>query len=142
MFISLLVYFNFVVMEKKKMLEDLISYYSHGNKARFAAKLGISPQALSMWIARKSFDAELIYTKCENISAAWLFSGEGNMIEEQVTKISLYNGDKQFYQIQISNLMEQIKKLSEKNSELEKALLEFLKKDIQYVETPKSKNVG
>ena len=38
--------------------------------------------------------------------------------------------------------MTQIQNLADKNSELEKMLLECLKKDIQSVETPKSKNVG
>ena len=124
------------------MLESLINYYSNGNKARFAAKLGISPQALSMWITRKSFDAELIYTKCEKLSAKWLLSGEGNMLQSKETKAQSFNGDKQFYQVQISNLMEQIKNLSEKNSQLEEALLDYLRNNTQYTEPQKNRNVG
>ena len=126
----------------KKTLSVLFIHFSHGNKARFAAKLGISPQALSMWINRKSFDSELIYTKCENISAQWLLSGKGNMISLQPAIRPINNEDKNFYQEQIKHLMTQIQNLADKNSELEKMLLECLKKDIQYVETPKSKNVG
>lgn len=69
-------------MEKKDMIEVLVSYYCGGNKAKFAAKLGIKPQALSMWISRNSFDAELIYKNCEDVSAEWLLSGEGDMLNK------------------------------------------------------------
>lgn len=69
-------------MEKRDMIEVLVSYYCGGNKAKFAAKLGIKPQALSMWISRNSFDAELIYKNCEDVSAEWLLSGEGDMLNK------------------------------------------------------------
>ena len=68
-------------MEKKEMLKLLVFYFCGGNKAKFAAKLGLKPQALSMWFSRNSFDAELIFKKCEGVSARWLLSGEGDMIE-------------------------------------------------------------
>lgn len=65
------------------MIEMLINHYSDGNKAQFAAKIGIKPQSLSMWITRNSFDAEAIYKHCENVSAEWLLSGgEGEMIKD------------------------------------------------------------
>lgn len=71
------------------MLEQMISHYSDGNKARFARILGIKPQTITTWLKRNSFDTELIYAKCEGISAAWLLSGEGDMIssdtKEQVS---------------------------------------------------------
>lgn len=70
-------------MEKKDMIKMLIDHYCDGNKAQFAAKIGIKPQALSMWLSRNSFDAETIYASCEGVSAKWLLScGEaGEMIE-------------------------------------------------------------
>lgn len=124
------------------MLESLIDYYSKGNKAKFATKIGISPQALSMWITRKSFDAELLYTKCEHISAQWLLSGEGDMIQKKESETDINNEDKAFYQEQIKNLMQQIHVLTDKNSQLENILLDFLKKDFQSTENPKRENVG
>ena len=45
------------------MLECVINHYSGGNKARFAAILGIRPQTINTWVARNTFDAELIYSK-------------------------------------------------------------------------------
>lgn len=69
-------------MEKNEMLEMLVNHYCDGNKAQFAAKIGIKPQSLSMWITRNSFDAEAIYKSCEKVSAEWLLSGgEGNMLQ-------------------------------------------------------------
>ena len=63
------------------MLEIIINHYEDGNKAQFAKRLGISPQALSMWFTRNSFDAELLYTKCEGLSGDWLLSGDGEMFK-------------------------------------------------------------
>lgn len=65
------------------MVEMLINHFCDGNKAQFAAKIGIKPQALSMWLSRNSFDAEAVYASCEGVSAQWLLSnGEvGDMIE-------------------------------------------------------------
>ena len=62
------------------MLEAMISHYTNGNKAKFSTLLGVSAQTISAWIARNTFDAELIYTKCSYISADWLLSGEGTML--------------------------------------------------------------
>lgn len=61
----------------------LVNYYSNGNKSDFARKIGITPQGLSSWITRGTFNLEIIYSKCENISADWLLSGEGNMIKDE-----------------------------------------------------------
>ena len=70
-----------VFMEKKDILESLINYYTDGNKAQFAAKLGVKPQTINTWIGRNSFDVELVYSKCEGVSGDWLLSGgEGEML--------------------------------------------------------------
>ena len=50
------------------MLEALISHFTNGNKAQFAKLLGVSPQTISAWIARNTFDSELIYAKCRYIN--------------------------------------------------------------------------
>ena len=68
---------------KKQQIRMLVNYYSNGNKSDFARKIGITPQGLSSWITRGTFDLEIIYSKCENISADWLLSGEGNMIKDE-----------------------------------------------------------
>lgn len=67
-------------MDKTKMLEGLIRHYTKGNKAQFAKLLGVSAQTISAWIARNTFDAELIYAKCRYINPSWLLTGEGTML--------------------------------------------------------------
>ena len=65
------------------MVEALIAHFTNGNKAQFAKALGVSPQTISAWIARSTFDSELIYTKCRYINPAWLLTGEGNMLKTE-----------------------------------------------------------
>ena len=94
-------------MGKKDMILALIEHYSNGNKAQFANRLGITPQGLSTWIKRESFDIELIFSKCEGISAQWLLTGQGDMFENNnQTKSELFS------------------KNDEKNSDLPKISLE------------------
>lgn len=69
-------------MDKSTMVECLVNYYTGGNQAQFAAKLGIPAQNISAWIKRNTFNAELIYRKCEGVSADWLLCGEGEMLRE------------------------------------------------------------
>ena len=67
-------------MDKVAMLRDLIDHYTGGNKAKFAKKLGITPQTVSTWLQRGSMDVFKIYATCEYISPTWLLSGEGAML--------------------------------------------------------------
>lgn len=71
--------------EKKDMVLELIDHYDKGNKAQFAKRLGVSAQTISAWVARSTFDAELIYAKCESVSADWLLCGDGEMIRKSHT---------------------------------------------------------
>lgn len=68
-------------VSKKDRLESLILYYSEGKKSQFANKIGVTPQTISTWLSRGTFDIELVFAKCEHLSAAWLITGKGNMIE-------------------------------------------------------------
>ena len=62
------------------MLSDIIAHFTEGNKSKFAAMLGVTPQAINTWEKRNTFDIELIFAKCEGISALWLLTGEGSML--------------------------------------------------------------
>ena len=70
-------------MNKSSMLLALIEHYCNGNKAQFSKLLGVSPQTISAWITRNTFDSEIIYTKCRYISADWLLTGEGSMLRSE-----------------------------------------------------------
>lgn len=65
------------------MIQSLVNRYANGNKSQFANMLGVKPQTINTWIVRGTFNAELVYAKCENISADWLLTGYGEMIKEQ-----------------------------------------------------------
>lgn len=81
-------------MDKSEMLEALINWFTDGNQAKFAAKLGIPAQNISAWIKRGTYNAELIYAKCEGVSAGWLLSGEGEMLNNiSLQTGSVVNGD-------------------------------------------------
>lgn len=73
-------------MDKSLIIKQLVNYYSEGNNARFAEKLGVKPQTISTWIARKSFDIELIFAKCDDISPEWLLTGKGEMLKGQTSE--------------------------------------------------------
>ncbi len=77
-------------MDKKGRLLRLIDYYSGGNKSEFARMIGVSPQAVNTWISRNTFDIDIIYSKCVNLSAEWLLTGRGEMtISEKEDKKNL-----------------------------------------------------
>ena len=73
-------------MEKKDRLLSLIGHYSGGNKSEFARMIGVSPQAVNTWITRNTFDIDIVYAKCLNVSPDWLLTGKGNMLKEEETK--------------------------------------------------------
>lgn len=62
------------------MLQMLIKHYGNGKKVNLAQLLGVSPQNISTWMSRESFNHELIYSKCPNLSPHWLLTGEGDML--------------------------------------------------------------
>ena len=68
------------------MLNSLVRHYTKGNKAKFAAKIGVSPQTLSKWLVRNTFDAEVLFKYCEGISAEWLLSGMGEMLSSETNR--------------------------------------------------------
>ena len=94
-------------MDKNKMLEQLIAHFCGGNKARFASMVGISPQALSMWFSRESFDAEAIYNALEEVSGDWLLSGKGEMLKSDSLLV---------------NQSEEVKRLQQEVNNLRKGL--------------------
>lgn len=63
------------------MLSALIQHFSAGNKAQFAKLLGITPQTVSTWLARNTFDADKIFAYCEGVNGNWLLSGKGDMLK-------------------------------------------------------------
>jgi hypothetical protein len=73
-------------MDKALMLNQIQKEYGFKTDTEFADHLGIKPQVLSNWKKRNTYDAELLFTKCEDLplSAEWLLTGKGNMIKASV----------------------------------------------------------
>lgn len=71
-------------MTKSEMVECLVNYYDDGNKSKFGRRIGVTDGTIGNWIRRNTFDAEIIFAKCEGISAQWLLShGKGSMLEKK-----------------------------------------------------------
>lgn len=68
-------------MTKKERLEAIISHYSDGKPTVFAKYIGVAPSTISSWLSRETFDYELLFAKCEDISPSWLLTGEGEMLK-------------------------------------------------------------
>lgn len=47
----------------------------------FAKLIGVAPSTISSWLSRGSIDYDLLFAKCERLSAQWLLTGKGDMIE-------------------------------------------------------------
>lgn len=74
---------NVSFLSKGEMLDAIKKHLNMPKNVDFARFLGISSQAVSNWYSRNTFDAELIYTKCDFINPAWLLTGRGDMIKEE-----------------------------------------------------------
>lgn len=66
-------------MDKISILNDIKKHYGFRKNKEFANFLGISPQTLSNWKARNTYDPVLIYNKCKDINPDWLLTGTGNI---------------------------------------------------------------
>ena len=69
-------------MTKRERLEAVIAYYCDGKPTAFAKQIGVAPSTVSSWLARDTYDYELLFAKCERISPSWLLTGEGDMLRD------------------------------------------------------------
>ncbi|WP_293734728.1 S24 family peptidase [uncultured Parabacteroides sp.] len=72
------------------MLNVIKRHLNMNKNSEFARFLGISSQAVSNWYSRNTFDAELLYTKCDFINPDWLLTGRGSMLKSE--EVSLMGG--------------------------------------------------
>lgn len=54
----------------------------------FADFLGIKTTTLAMWYKRNTYDIELIFKKCEFLSAEWLLTGQGSMLKSELVQVA------------------------------------------------------
>lgn len=70
-------------MDKTLILNKIQDYYDFHKEADFADFLGIKPQTLSNWKNRNTFDINIVYTKCVDISPDFILSGQGDMLRNE-----------------------------------------------------------
>lgn len=76
-------------MTKSHILQAIKDYYHFKKDSHFASFLGITPQVLTNWKARDTFDINIIYTKCLDFSLEWLVTGKGEMLKKPVDDFGL-----------------------------------------------------
>lgn len=98
-------------MDKKKILQQLIDYYSAGNKRQFAKMIGMSPSGVSTWMARGTYDVSVILAKCEHVNPAYLLTGEGPMLlpDAPGQRQDVDENEK------ITNMLKNVQEMTEKN---------------------------
>jgi len=70
-------------MDKSLILKEIKLHLGLKNDVQFADFLGIKPNVLSAWYRRNTFDIDILYTKCRDISPDWLLTGSGEMLRNQ-----------------------------------------------------------
>lgn len=128
-------------MNKTIMLERIKDYYDFPTDADFAKFLGVKPQVLSNWKSRNTFDAELLYSKCPELSPSWLLCGEEPMVDEEKVIDQHLREDRSPYHLErklrylqkeIDILTEAEKIMSSSGNEIKKAL-KLLNDQIKYI---------
>lgn len=74
-------------MDKSLILKEIKKHYEHQTDADFARFLGITPQLLAKWYSRKTFDIDILATKCVDIDSNFLTSGKGKMLKDNSVSI-------------------------------------------------------
>lgn len=122
-------------MNKRDMLESLINYYTDGNKAKFANMIGITPQLVSNWLDRSTFNAETLFAKCKGVSASWLLTGDGDMLCTQNDNIDNAGEDIENLKSEIERL--RVLKTPQGNDKLYELWMRFMANQAQYQEIMK-----
>lgn len=93
-------------MEKSEILENLINHYADGNKAKFGRLIGESPQTISAWLRRNTFNVSSIYKVFMDVNPHWLLTGEGEMLKSGLSEISNNVNTGDFSPVNVNGNME------------------------------------
>lgn len=78
-------------MEKGKILDKIVDFYTRGNYRQFADTIGVKYSTVTAWKYRNSFDVDIISAKCKEINYQFILTGEEPMLK---TGLSNNNADK------------------------------------------------
>lgn len=87
------------IMNKALIINELKNYLNIKTDSEFAKFLGLKQNTISSWKSRNSLDYDLIISKCDQINANWLLTGEGEMLKSKVSNNNL-EPDANFEEIQ------------------------------------------
>ncbi len=73
-------------VDKTLILNKIQQHYNYKKDSDFAKFLGIKTQVLSNWKNRNTFDIDVLYTKCEDISPEFLITGKGKFLRIDLNK--------------------------------------------------------
>jgi hypothetical protein len=68
--------------QRRQMVERIIAHYKMESKTEFARRLGTSLQNINSWLARGTFNAELVAVTFPELSGDWLLTGEEPMLKK------------------------------------------------------------
>ena len=134
------------IMDKALIINELKNYLNIKTDSEFAKFLGLKQNTISSWKSRNSLDYDLIISKCDQINANWLLTGEGEMLKSKVSNNNLDPDDNfeeiqgltdiALYDVQLSE--EKLKKAN-KRIELLEELVESYKLEINDLKNELSK---
>ena len=75
-------------MDKSLILNEIKEHLNLRYDKEFADFLGIKTTTLAMWYKRNTYDIELIFKKCEFLSAEWLLTGQGSMLKSELVQVA------------------------------------------------------
>lgn len=120
-------------MDRVLILKQIKEFKNFKTDGEFADFLGITPQVLSNWKSRNTFDVELLYTKCEFINPEWLLTGRGEMLKDSVAETAPpAPPDLLLAQREIIDLQKDKIKLLEQALQDQRQQVEALKKELAH----------
>ena len=78
-----------IIIDKRLIINELKNYLNIKTDSEFAKFLGLKQNTISSWKSRNSLDYDLIISKCDQINANWLLTGEGEMLKSKVSNNNL-----------------------------------------------------
>lgn len=82
-------------MDKIFILEELRKYKKFKTQTDFAAFLNITPQSISKWYKRNTFNIDILSNFFPEVNTDWLLTGKGEMLKKnnETVAVSNVNGD-------------------------------------------------
>ncbi|MDR0937958.1 MAG: helix-turn-helix domain containing protein [Mediterranea sp.] len=112
-------------INKVAVLDRIKAYYSLKSNAKLAAFLGVAPTTVSSWYSRDTFDLDILYAKCVDLSFDWLLAGDEVAQEEapiELKEPSMNNHDDTLYYKMYKEEREQNTHLTKEYGRLEERL--------------------